>query len=163
VSPSTPDEKGRLLYRRTFYVSPGAIADVGAVSTQIRRILRELGVEPEVVRRVGIICFEGETNIAIFTKGGRITLMVWDDRVELFFADNGPGIEDLELVRRPGYSTAPDWARELGFGAGMGIPNMEKNADTFVLRSRPGKGTAIRATVWRKGNERQGSSAGPGA
>jgi len=160
VSPSTPAERGRLLYRRTFYVPAGAIADVGAVSTQVRRILRGLGVEPEVVRRVGIICFEGETNIAIFTKGGRITLMVWEDRVELFFSDSGPGIENLELVRRPGYSTAPDWARELGFGAGMGIPNMEKNADVFVLRSRPGKGTAIRATVWRSRDERKGSGAG---
>lgn len=123
---------------------------MGAVSTQVRRILRELGVEPEVIRRVGIICFEGETNIAIYTRGGRITLLVWDDRVELFFADNGPGIEDLELVRQPGYSTAPDWVRELGFGAGMGIPNMEKNADVFILRSCPGKGTAIRTTVWRR-------------
>ncbi|MGY4707833.1 ATP-binding protein [Candidatus Bipolaricaulota sp. J31] len=162
MSPNTPVKKGRLLHRQTFYVAAGAIADVGTVSTQVRRILRELGVEPDVVRRVGIICFEGETNIAIYTKGGRITVLVWDDRVELFFADAGPGIEDLELVRRPGYSTAPDWVREMGFGAGMGIPNMEKNADVFVFRSRPGKGTAIRATVWRKRDEGRGSCANPG-
>lgn len=143
-------------------MAAGAIADVGTVSTQVRRILKELGVEPEVVRRAGIICFEGETNIAIYTRGGRITLLVWDDRVELFFADRGPGIEDLELVRRPGYSTAPDWVREMGFGAGMGIPNMEKNADVLVLRSRPGKGTAIRATVWRKRDDGEGSGGGAG-
>lgn len=140
----------RLILRRTFYIPSGAIADAGKVSVEVRRILRELGVEPEVVRRVGIICFEGETNIAIYTKGGRVTLLVWDDRVELFFADSGPGIDNIELVKKPGYSTAPDWAREFGFGAGMGIPNMERNSDAFIIRSRPGKGTAIRAVVRRK-------------
>lgn len=71
-----------------------------------------------------------------------------DDRVVLFFGEGDPGIEDLRLVPCPGCSTSPDWARDLGFGEGMGIPNMEKNPDVFVLRSRPGKGTAIRATIF---------------
>ena len=117
----------------------------------MRRILRELGVEPDVVRRAGIVCFEGEMNMALYTRGGRIVLLVRDDRVELLFSDRGPGIADIDLVRQPGYSTAPDWARELGFGAGMGIPNMEQNADRFEIHSRVGEGTVIRATIMRRG------------
>jgi len=123
----------------------------GEVSTEVRRILRELGVEPDVVRRAGIVCFEGEMNMALYTRGGRIVLLVRDDRVELLFSDRGPGIADIDLVRQPGYSTAPDWARELGFGAGMGIPNMEQNADRFEIHSRVGEGTVIRATIMRRG------------
>ncbi len=135
----------------------------GQVSTEVQRVLRRLGVEPEVVRRAGIVCFEGEMNIVLYTPGGRIILLVYDDRVELIFSDQGPGIPDVELARQPGYSTAPDWARELGFGSGMGIPNMEANSDRLEIRSRLGEGTVIRATFWRRRDEAQrgGGEAGP--
>ncbi len=125
----------------------------GQVSTEVQRVLRKLGVEPEVVRRAGIVCFEGEMNIVLYTPGGRIILLVYDDRVELIFSDQGPGIPDIELARQPGYSTAPDWARELGFGSGMGLPNMEANADRLEIRSRLGEGTVIRATFFRRRDE----------
>jgi len=142
--------EGDILLRRVFPVPPDAIDQAGQVSTEVRRHLRGLGVEPEVVRRAGIVCFEGEMNIALYTKGGRIVLVVRPDRVELLFSDRGPGIADIDLVKQPGYSTAPDWARELGFGAGMGIPNMEKNSDEFHIFSRVGEGTVIRATILRR-------------
>lgn len=138
------------IYKRVFQVQSGDLEKAGEVSTEVRRILRELGVEPDVVRRAGIVCFEGEMNMALYTRGGRIVLLVRDDRVELLFSDRGPGIADIDLVRQPGYSTAPDWARELGFGAGMGIPNMEQNADRLEIRSRVGEGTVIRATIMRR-------------
>lgn len=135
----------------------------GQVSTEVQRVLRRLGVEPEVVRRAGIVCFEGEMNIVLYTPGGRIILLVYDDRVELIFSDQGPGIPDIELARQPGYSTAPDWARELGFGSGMGLPNMEANSDRLEIRSRLGEGTVIRATLFRRRDEAAGSSGAAGA
>ena len=150
----------KALYKQVFPVKSD-LESAGKVSTEVRRILRSLGVEPEVVRRAGIVCFEGEMNIALYTKGGRIILIVRDDRVELLFSDRGPGIADIDLVKQPGYSTAPDWARELGFGAGMGIPNMEANSDRFAMYSRVGVGTVIRATIFRRCHETCGGNRAP--
>lgn len=150
-----------LRHREIFTVAGLDLERAGAVSTEVQKILRKLGVEPEVVRRAGIVCFEGEMNIVLYTPGGRIILLVYDDRVELIFSDQGPGIPDIELARQPGYSTAPDWARELGFGSGMGIPNMETNSDRLEIRSRPGEGTVIRAVILRRGNDAKGGGEGP--
>jgi len=137
------------IHKRTFTVAPRDLDQAGAVSTSVRRELLALNVSPDVVRRAGIVCFEGEMNIVLYTTGGRIILIVRDDRVELLFSDRGPGIADINLVSQPGYSTAPDWARELGFGAGLGITNMEQNSDLFKIRSRVGQGTVVRATLLR--------------
>ncbi|MGC9529580.1 MAG: ATP-binding protein [Candidatus Bipolaricaulaceae bacterium] len=147
-----------------FHIRSEDIDFAGEVSTEVRRALRELGVRAEVVRRAGIVCFEGEMNIVLYTKGGRIVLVVREDAVECLFSDRGPGIADIDMVRRPGYSTAPDWARELGFGAGMGIPNMEANADRLEIHSRLGQGTVIRATILRRRDDGQtaGGEAGLG-
>ncbi len=150
-------------HREIFPVAGLDLERAGTVSTEVQRVLRKLGVEPEVVRRAGIVCFEGEMNIVLYTSGGRIILLVYDDRVELIFSDQGPGIPDIELARQPGYSTAPDWARELGFGSGMGIPNMEANSDQLEIRSRLGEGTVIRAVILRRRNEAEGSGAGAGS
>ncbi|MGB9757844.1 MAG: ATP-binding protein [Candidatus Bipolaricaulaceae bacterium] len=150
-------------HREIFSVVGLDLERAGQVSTEVQRILRRLGVEPEVVRRAGIVCFEGEMNIVLYTPGGRIILLVYDDRVELIFSDQGPGIPDVELARQPGYSTAPEWARELGFGSGMGIPNMEANSDRLEIRSRVGEGTVIRATLFRRKGEAAGNSGKAGA
>ncbi len=142
--------KSPLIHRRVFLLPVRDLEQAGSVSGDVRRELARMGVEPGIVRRAGIVCFEGEMNIAVYSDGGRIILLVADDRVELLFSDRGPGIPDIELARTPGYSTAPDWARELGFGAGMGIPNMEQHADRMEIRSRLEGGTVIRA-VFRRG------------
>ncbi len=142
MSPRTP-----LTHKRIFRVSPRDLDQAGTVSTEVRRDLLSLGTSPDVVRRASIVCFEGEMNIVLYTNGGRIILIVREDRVELLFSDRGPGIADIDLVSQPGYSTAPDWARELGFGAGLGITNMEQNSDLFKIRSRVGAGTVVRATI----------------
>ncbi|MEN3010843.1 MAG: ATP-binding protein [Candidatus Bipolaricaulaceae bacterium] len=152
-----------LRHKEIFPVVGLDLEHAGQVSTEVQRVLRRLGVEPEVVRRAGIVCFEGEMNIVLYTPGGRIILLVYDDRVELIFSDQGPGIPDIELARQPGYSTAPDWARELGFGSGMGLPNMEANSDRLEIRSRLGEGTVIRATLFRRRDEAAGSSGAAGA
>ncbi|HAZ27793.1 TPA: anti-sigma regulatory factor [Candidatus Acetothermia bacterium] len=142
MSPRTP-----LTHKRIFPVSSQDLERAGIVSTEVRRDLLALGASPDVARRAGIVCFEGEMNIVLYSEGGRIILIVREDRVELLFSDRGPGIADIDLVSQPGYSTAPDWARELGFGAGLGITNMEENSDLFKIRSRVGQGTVVRATI----------------
>ncbi len=138
-----------LVLKRIYPVAPRDLERAGTVSTAVRRELLDLGVGADVVRRASIICFEGEMNLVLYSTGGRVILLVEDDRVELLFSDHGPGIADVELASQPGYSTAPDWARELGFGAGLGITNMEQNSDLFKIRSRVGKGTVVRATILR--------------
>ncbi|MBP7726376.1 MAG: anti-sigma regulatory factor [Candidatus Bipolaricaulis sp.] len=142
MPPRTP-----LVLRRIYPVAPRDLEQAGTVSTEVRRELLALGMSPNVVRRASVICFEGEMNIVLYSHGGRVILLVKEDRVELLFSDDGPGIADVELVSQPGYSTAPDWARELGFGAGLGINNMEQNSDLFEIRSRVGEGTVVRATI----------------
>ncbi|MBC7169795.1 anti-sigma regulatory factor [Candidatus Bipolaricaulota bacterium] len=135
------------MHKRIYEVAPRDLERAGTVSTAVRRELLALGMTPDIVRRASIICFEGEMNMVLYSKGGRIILLVRDDRVELLFSDRGPGIADIDLASQPGYSTAPDWARELGFGAGFGINNMEQNSDLFKIRSRVGEGTVVRATI----------------
>lgn len=137
----------RVIYKHIYEVAPRDLERAGTVSTAVRRELLALGMTPDIVRRASIICFEGEMNMVLYSKGGRIILLVRDDRVELLFSDRGPGIADIDLASQPGYSTAPDWARELGFGAGFGINNMEQNSDLFKIRSRVGEGTVVRATI----------------
>ncbi|GAB4304061.1 MAG: anti-sigma regulatory factor [Candidatus Bipolaricaulota bacterium] len=137
----------RVIHKRIYEVAPRDLERAGTVSTAVRRELLALGMTPDIVRRASIICFEGEMNMVLYSKGGRIILLVRDDRVELLFSDRGPGIADIDLASQPGYSTAPDWARELGFGAGFGINNMEQNSDLFKIRSRVGEGTVVRATI----------------
>jgi len=137
----------RVIHKRIYEVVPRDLERAGTVSTEVRRELLALGMSPDIVRRASIICFEGEMNMVLYSAGGRIILLVRDDRVELLFSDRGPGIADIDLASQPGYSTAPDWARELGFGAGLGISNMEQNSDLFKIRSRVGEGTVVRATV----------------
>ncbi|MEW6216131.1 MAG: anti-sigma regulatory factor [Candidatus Bipolaricaulota bacterium] len=136
-----------VVLRRIYPIAPRDLEQAGTVSTHVRRELLALGMNPDVVRRASVVCFEGEMNMVLYSQGGRIILLVKEDRVEILFSDHGPGIADIDLASQPGYSTAPDWARELGFGAGLGINNMEKNSDLFKIRSRVGEGTVVRATI----------------
>ncbi len=132
-------------------VSTGSFDDVGVVSTEIKRDLEEAGVEKDTVRRVAVICFEAEMNLALYTeRGGNIQVVVEPDRVDIYVEDDGPGIEDVEKAMQPGYSTAPLWVHELGFGAGMGLPNMKENSDIFEIVSELGKGTKIHSVVFRR-------------
>lgn len=115
----------------------------GEASADIKRRLKQLGVSSMVLRRVAVASYEVELNLVIHSRGGVLTLEVEPGRVRLVSRDAGPGIPDVELAMREGYSTANEEARSLGFGAGMGLPNMKRNADQFAIESAVGVGTTI--------------------
>jgi CBS domain-containing protein/anti-sigma regulatory factor (Ser/Thr protein kinase) len=127
----------------------------GASSSRLKRTLHRLGVRPDVVRRVAIASYEAEMNLVIFTEGGMIRAEVRPGEILLEAEDAGPGIPDIEKALQPGYSTAPDWVRELGFGAGMGLVNIQKSSDRFDIRSEPGKGTLLTARFVANGDKHE--------
>lgn len=115
----------------------------GQASVQIKKNLRQLGLDAETIRRVSIAMYEGEINMVIHAGGGIADIGVYENCVEIILEDNGPGIADIEKAMQAGYSTAPDSIRNLGFGAGMGLPNMKKNSDSMEITSKVGEGTRI--------------------
>lgn len=119
----------------------------GQASVQVKKTLRQLGISPEIIRKVSIAMYEGEINMVIHAGGGDATVLICEDRIEIHLDDHGPGIADIDLAMQEGYSTAPDSVRSLGFGAGMGLPNMKRYTDSMQIDSRPGEGTRITMTV----------------
>ena len=119
----------------------------GEASISIKKNLRLLGFDPGIIRRVAIAMYEGEINMVIHAGGGRATVYIYSDRIEMILEDHGPGIADIELAMSEGFSTAPENIRNLGFGAGMGLPNMKKNTDDMKIESTLGVGTTITMTV----------------
>ncbi len=115
----------------------------GEASSNIKKILRQLGIDSGVIRKISIATYEAEMNIVIHSLGGQIILAVTPGYVKVVACDRGPGIADMELAMQEGYSTATDKVREMGFGAGMGLPNMKKCSDRFNMKSTVGKGTEI--------------------
>ena len=115
----------------------------GAASSDVKRNLKELGVSPSVIRNVSIAMYEGEINMVIHAGGGRIDVEITEEQIIMVLADEGPGIANLELAMKEGYSTAPDNIRCLGFGAGMGLPNIKKYTDDFRIETEVGKGTTL--------------------
>ena len=121
------------------YTVPGDdFTAAGQASTDLKRKLKAMGVDPKSLRNINISLYEGEINLAIHAGGGEITVLVYPDKVEMYLDDNGPGIENIELALTEGYSGASDAVRSLGFGAGMGLPNMKKYADEFYIKSEVG-------------------------
>jgi anti-sigma regulatory factor (Ser/Thr protein kinase) len=131
----------------TFEVDGDSFTSAGEASMKVKKNLRMLGLPPDVIRRVAIAMYEGEINMVIHAGGGNATVKVFEDLIEIVLADKGPGIPDINLAMSEGYSTAPDTIRNLGFGAGMGLPNMKKNTDTIKVESQLGLGTTITMTV----------------
>ena len=119
----------------------------GEASVRIKKMLREMGFTPDVIRRVSVAMYEGEINMVIHANGGSADVNVFCDRIEIILADRGPGISNIELAMQEGYSTAPDNVRSLGFGAGMGLPNMKRYTDDMKIESVVGEGTTITMTV----------------
>ena len=119
----------------------------GESASRIKTTLKRLGIAPQIVRRVAIATYEAEMNLIIYTEGGEIRVRVEPHKILVRVEDSGPGIPDIEKALQPGYSTAPEWVRELGFGAGMGLQNIRKCASKMGLRSIVGKGTWLRINV----------------
>jgi anti-sigma regulatory factor (Ser/Thr protein kinase) len=119
----------------------------GEASSSLKSSLKKMGVSPEIVRKVAIAMYEGEINMVIHATGGKIDVTISPEEIEMILKDQGPGIVDIELAMQAGYSTAPDNIRNLGFGAGMGLPNMKKYSDEFHIDSTLGIGTTVTMKV----------------
>jgi anti-sigma regulatory factor (Ser/Thr protein kinase) len=135
------------LLREDFALQGRNFDKAGEVSSEIKVILRDLGIEASTVRRLVIVAFEGEMNVVMYADRGTLTLVLTDEDIRLEIVDQGPGIPDIDLAMQPGYSTASDELREMGFGFGMGLPNMKKNSDEFRIESEVGKGTSVYARI----------------
>lgn len=131
------------LIHQTYGVDAGDYTCAGEASADIKRRLKQLGVGGDVLRRVSVASYEVELNLVIHSLGGALIMEVDQTGVTLMSKDTGPGIKDVDLAMREGYSTANEEARSLGFGAGMGLPNMRRNADEFSIESTLGVGTTI--------------------
>ena len=119
----------------------------GAASSDVKGVLKKLGLPAQVVRKVAIAMYEGEINLVIHGGGGQIRVEISPEAVFMELEDHGPGIKDIDLAMQEGWSTAPDSVRNLGFGAGMGLPNMKKYSDEMQIESQVGVGTTVRMKV----------------
>ncbi len=137
---------GEATLRESYDIAAGDFNAAGDASAEIKGVLKRLGISTAVVRRVAIASYEAELNIIIHSLGGHLTLTVSRDGVVLTAVDYGPGIPDIAQAMVEGYSTAPESVRQLGFGAGMGLSNMDRCADQFDIQSEVGRGTTIRMT-----------------
>jgi serine/threonine-protein kinase RsbT len=133
-----------------FEVSGEDFSLAGRASTELKRALGRMGIDPETLRRAAVAMYEAEINMVIHAGGGVAEVEIFPDRVVMVLKDEGPGIPDLSLAMREGWSTAPDRFRELGFGAGMGLPNMKRNADELRVESEAGKGTTVTMSILLK-------------
>ena len=130
-----------------FDVDGENFVSAGQASVQVKKNLRELGFPPEIIRRVSIAMYEGEINMVIHAGGGKADVDVSEDRIVIVLSDQGPGIPDVDLAMQEGYSTATERVRSLGFGAGMGLPNMKRYTDEMSIDSEVGKGTVITMSI----------------
>jgi anti-sigma regulatory factor (Ser/Thr protein kinase) len=135
------------LFCQRFDIHGRDFANAGKASITIKGILREIGIHPSVIRRVAIASYEAEMNVVLYADKGTMELRVTPKNVRITVDDQGGGIPDVELAMREGYSTASDEIREMGFGAGMGLPNIKKNADAFTVDSALGKGTILNIMI----------------
>ena len=133
--------------RLSYTVSSDDFTRAGEASSDVKGKLKKLGFSPDVVRRVAIVMYEGEINMVIHASGGKIEVTITEEEIEMRLMDTGPGIADIDMAMQEGYSTAPDAIRTLGFGAGMGLPNMKKYSDEMEIDTKIGVGTTVRMKV----------------
>ena len=142
-------------FRQEFLIKGGDFAGAGKASCEIKNLLKELGLSSQVVRRVAIAAYEAEMNVIMYAWEGRFDLLITPQKIRIIVEDEGPGIENIDLAMREGYSTATEEMRELGFGAGMGLPNIKKTSDRFLITSEPGRGTRLEMTILTNGQRPQ--------
>lgn len=133
-----------------YVVSGDDFSRAGEASSKVKNVLKRVGYDNECIRRVSIAMYEGEINMVIHGGGGVAKVEVYPDRVEITLTDHGPGIADIDQAMQEGWSTAPEDVRELGFGAGMGLPNIKKYTDAMELHSEVGKGTTLQMMIRAK-------------
>ena len=130
-------------FSQRFEITGGDFSNAGRTSTSIKEILKEIGIDSSIVIRASIASYEAEMNVVMYAQRGVLTLNITPEKLHLRLEDEGSGIENIGLAMQEGFSTATDEMREMGFGAGMGLPNIKKNADKFEIFSTPGKGTSL--------------------
>jgi len=131
----------------SFHLTGGDFTNAGAASSELKSIMTKLNISPHLARRAAIATFEAEMNVIIHAVAGVMYYMITPDCIKVVLNDMGPGIPDIQQAMREGYSTAPDWIREMGWGAGMGLPNMKKNSDEFRIDSVVGEGTTVEIII----------------
>lgn len=140
-----------------FFLTGKDFTNAGSASGNLKGILENLGISPEIIRRASIAAFEAEMNAIIYAVAGMMHYSVTAEAVKVILQDMGPGIPDIDLAMKEGYSTAPDYIREMGFGSGMGLPNIKRNADKLTLTSVVGEGTTLEFVIYLEGPSQQTS------
>ncbi|HCV42667.1 MAG TPA: anti-sigma regulatory factor [Bacteroidetes bacterium] len=134
-------------FSQSFLIEGRNFLNAGKASTEIKSILKQLGVNAAFIRRVAIAAYEAEMNVVMYARKAKMTFQVTPQVIKILVNDEGPGIPDIERAMREGYSTATPEMREMGFGAGMGLPNIKRNSDDFTIESEVGKGTQLGITI----------------
>ena len=129
-----------------YHIDGEDFTSAGQASVQVKKMLRQLDFDADTIRRVSVAMYEGEINMVIHADGGSADIVVWDEKIEVILADRGPGIPDVSLAMQEGYSTAKENIRSLGFGAGMGLPNMKRYSDDMKIDTVIGSGTTVTMT-----------------
>jgi anti-sigma regulatory factor (Ser/Thr protein kinase) len=138
---------GQELLKKTYPVHGRNFDKAGEAATAIKQLLKELGLDATLVHRAVVVAFEAEMNVVMYASEGTVTLVLTDDDIQLEVADRGPGIADIALAMTEGYSTATNEMREMGFGFGMGLPNIKKNSDVFHIDSVVNTGTTVSSVI----------------
>ena len=140
------------LLKKTYTIYSHNFDTAGEVSTEIKSILKGLLIDAGILRRAVIVAFEAEMNVVMYAKVGMLTFVITEEAINIEVADEGPGIPDIEQAMQEGFSTARDEFRDLGFGFGMGLPNIKKNSDFLAIQSEVGKGTTVTARILLNSN-----------
>jgi anti-sigma regulatory factor (Ser/Thr protein kinase) len=135
------------LLRKTMEVRGRDFDKAGDASSEVTGILKSLEIDPEIILRAGVVTFEAEMNLVMYASRGVVTFVLTDEDILIEVADEGPGIPDIEQAMQEGFTTATDEMREMGFGYGMGLPNIKKHSDVFDLQSEEGRGTHVRSVI----------------
>ena len=137
-----------------FELEGGNFSKAGYASSQIKKVLKQLSVDPRIIKRVVVALYEAEVNVVEHAWRGTVLADIEADRISLLLQDEGPGIPDIGQAMQEGFSTASAAVREMGFGAGMGLPNMKKNVDELTIESKVGEGTVVRMLTYFSANDR---------
>lgn len=132
----------------SFELEGGNFSKAGYASSQVKKVLKQLSIDPRIIKRIVVALYEAEVNVVAHAWRGSVLAVVEADKIMLTLKDEGPGIPDIPQAMQEGYSTASPAVREMGFGAGMGLPNMKKNVDELTIESEVGVGTTIRMVTW---------------
>ena len=135
------------VFSQDFDITGRDFSRAGSISTKIKEVLQEIGIMSPIITRTAIAAYDAENNVVMYARKGKLTFTLTPDMIQIRIEDEGPGIEDIEKAMQEGYSTATQEMREMGFGAGMGLPNIKRNADSFEVTSVPGIGTVYNIII----------------